>query len=357
MIRTFLISLLLLAFAPQLNAQTIAPDKDTNSLKKKFILAKKEFQLFEKQHGAFVKTNNILMHYLTWGSPSGIPLVWVHGSLTNGYEFLEVANKLASAGYFVIAIDYYGHGQTPIPEHDVSLYHVADDIKVLMDSLHIKKAVIGGFSRGGYISTAFYDAYPGMVYGLILEDGGSVAFNSYNHQLPVADVEKKIQSIGLDALPKNIFDSELDAFCSIYDSSENGTQFELLSWINQTKQGKWSIGTDLMSFFNMADNDQYRDLIYNTTKASLFGESMALIEPKIIFRNLSVPVLILDPISENDVFPFEKENAALQKQHPGFIKHVRYDNTAHNIHFSHPQKFTADLIDFLFIIKKPKRRK
>lgn len=357
MMRPFLISLLLLAFMCQLNAQNIAPETDSNSLKNKYNLAKKEFQLFEKEHGAFVETNNVLMHYLTWGNRSGIPLVWVHGSLTNGYEFLEVANKLAGAGYFVIALDYYGHGQTPIPLHDVSLYHVADDIKVLMDSLRIKKAIIGGFSRGGYISTAFYDAYPGMVNGLILEDGGSVAFNSYNHRLAPGDVEKKIQSIGLDALPQTTFDSELEAYCSIYDSNENGTQFELLSWITQTKQGKWSIGTDLMAFFNMADKDQYRDLIYNTTKASLFGESMALIEPKIVFRNLSVPVLILDPTSENDVFPFEKENMALQKQHPDLIKYVRYENTAHNIHFSHPQKFTADLIDFLFIIKKTIRRK
>jgi len=349
--KSLLINLLVLVFALQLNGQNIIPKPDTSSLKNKYILAKNEFQIFEKQHGAYLKTDNVLLHYLTWGNRSGIPLVWIHGSLTNGYEFLPFADQLTAAGYFVIAIDYYGHGQTAIPPHEVSLYHVADDIKVLMDSLYIKKAFVGGFSRGGYISTAFYDAYPDKVYGLILEDGGSVAFNAYNHKLSPAEVEKKIQSIGLDALPITLFDTELEAYSSMYDISENGIQFELLSLINKTKEGKWSVGHDLMAFFNMRDVNQYQDLIYNTTRASLFGESMALIEPKIIFRNLCVPVLILDPISENDVFPFEKENEALQKQHPKLIKHVLYKNTDHNIHFSHPQKFISDLIEFLLHVK------
>jgi len=349
--RVLLINLSFFLFVLQLHGQNITSKPDTISLKKNYILAKNEFQLFEKEHGAFVQTGNILMHYLTWGNRSGTPLVWIHGSLTNAYECVQFAEKLAVEGYFVIAIDYYGHGQTPIPPHEVSLYHVADDIKVLMDTLLIKKAFIGGFSRGGYISTAFYDAYPNMVYGLVLEDGGSVAFNSYNHLLSPAEVEKKIQSIGLDQLPKTLFDSELEAYCSIYDMSETGTQFELLSWISKTTQGKWSVGNDLMSFFNMANINQYRDLIYNTTRASLFGESMALIEPKIIFRNLCVPVLILDRISEEDIFPFEKENSALQKKHPGFVKHILYENTAHNIHFSHPRKFASDLLDFLSLAK------
>ncbi|WGQ12605.1 alpha/beta fold hydrolase [Pedobacter gandavensis] len=72
----------------------------------------------------------------------------------------------------LIAIDYYGHGQTDIPTHPVSLYHVGDDIKQLMDQLEIKKAVIGGWSRGGGVSTAFYDAYPEFITHIIFENTG-----------------------------------------------------------------------------------------------------------------------------------------------------------------------------------------
>ena len=60
---------------------------------------------------------------------------------------------------------------------------------------------------------------------------------------------------------------------------------------------------------------------------------MAMIEPKIIYRNLHVPLRIIDPTSPDDLFPFEKDNAALQQQHSKFITHKIYPNTGHNVHY------------------------
>jgi pimeloyl-ACP methyl ester carboxylesterase len=340
-------------FITFLKGQTYPLAFDTNSLRTEFVIAKREFALYEKKHGRFVQTNNVLMHYLTWGKPTGIPLIWVHGSLTNGYEIKQIANSLTNAGYYLIAIDYYGHGQTQIPTHEVSLYHVADDIKVLMNKLNIKKAIIGGFSRGGYISSAFYDAYPERVLGLILEDGGSVSSNTYFHKLSKLELDNRINNFHKKIINESYFETQFEAYRSIYDTTEKGNQFEILSSITKMETGKWSICPGLMALFNMADSNQYRDLIEHTTRASLFGESMAIIEPKIVYRNLNVPLLILDPFGENDPFPFEKENIALQKQHPNWIKYISYKNTEHNIHYVHPENFISDLTDFLSIIKTP----
>ncbi len=351
--RTIIIFLLPFLFATVLKGQNKPLVVKPTDLSSAFESAKKQFALYEKDHGRFVQTSNVLMHYLTWGNSSGTPLIWAHGSLTNGYELKQVANKLADAGYYVIAIDYYGHGQTPIPTQEVSLYHVADDIKLLMDTLKIKKALIGGFSRGGYISAAFYDAYPQKVLGLILEDGGSVSSITYFHKLDKAALDKKINAFHKNIISESYYDTQLEAYQSIYDTTDKGNQFENLAWITKMKTGKWSICPGLMALFNMADSNQYRDLIQHTTRTSLFGESMALIEPKIIYRNLNVPVLILDPTGENDPFPFEKENIALQKQHPNWIKYVSYKNTEHNIHSFHPENFVSDLADFLTVIKTP----
>jgi pimeloyl-ACP methyl ester carboxylesterase len=342
----------LLLFVTLLKGQTNASIGDTNYLSVEFTNAKKEFASYEKQHGKFVQTNNVLMHCLTWGNPKSIPLIWVHGSLTNGYEIKPLANELTKAGYYLIAIDYYGHGQTPIPTHEVSLYHVADDIKILMDSLKINKAVIGGFSRVGYISTAFYDAYPQRVLGLILEDGGSVSSNTYFHKLSKPELDTRINAFQKNIINESYYNTQLEAFRSVYDTTDKGNQFEILSWITKMKTGKWSICPGLMSLFNMADSNQYRDLIQHTTRTSLFGESMAIIEPKIVYRNLNVPLLILDPFGENDPFPFEKENVALRNQHPNLIKYVSYKKTEHNIHYTHPEEFIADLTAFLANIKK-----
>lgn len=74
---------------------------------------------------------------------------------------------------------------------------------------------------------------------------------------------------------------------------------------------------------------------------------MSLIEPQIIYRNLHVPLLIIDPISPKDLFPFEKENAALQQLHPTLITHKIYPNTGHNVHYEKPKEFMDDLTAFL----------
>ena len=93
------------------------------------------------------------------------------------------------------------------------------------------------------------------------------------------------------------------------------------------------------------------DLILRLTKAPLFAESMVMIEPKIIFWNLNVLVLILDPISKNDPFPFEKENNVLQKQHPNLIEHVFYQDTQHNMIYEKPNQFVEDVVAFLKKVK------
>jgi pimeloyl-ACP methyl ester carboxylesterase len=276
-------------FAFILHAQNILPVKDRIDVAKHYKEAKAAFSQFEKVHGHFIRTRNVLMHYLTWGSPSGTPLIWAHGSLTNGYELLPIANHLVKAGYYVIAIDYYGHGQTPIPKHEVSLYHVADDIAFLMDMLRIKKAVIGGWSRGGFIVTAFYDSYPERVLGLILEDGGSVNTNTYYHKMDSASLLNRINQTYSQKLYDTLYASEFDAYHAIYDTSRKGNQFENLAWIVQNKEGKWGIGLGLLELFNMQNGAQFLNNILRPSGVPLFAASMSVLEPKIVYRNLNVP--------------------------------------------------------------------
>ncbi len=215
-----------------------------------------------------------------------------------------------------------------------------------MDNEKIKKAVIGGWSRGGYISTAFYDAYPERVLGLILEDGGSVATNTHYHAMDSATLSQRIDTIFKDRYTDTTFHSELDAYCMYYDASAQGNQFELLAWIAKTKEGRWAVGPGLLELFNMSNKTQFMANILRPTQVPLFAESMVLIEPKILFRNLKVPVLILDPTSKDDLFPFERENAQLKQQHPKLIDHKIYENTGHNIHYERREAFINDVITF-----------
>lgn len=331
------------------SAQDLKPENN-DSMWELYNTAKSQFSDFEKTHGKFIQTENVNMHYLEWGNKSDPSLIWVHGSMNNGYELLHIADSLVKAGFHVIAIDYYGHGATAIPNHEVSLYHVADDIKFLMDKLSIEKAFVGGFSRGGYIATAFYDSYPESILGLILEDGGSVSSNTYYHKLASAELNARAKNF--DTKNKQpwdtIYDSRFEAYKSLYDKNEKGSQFPVLALIKKNRSEKWSIiYSEMMVLFHLGNSQQFLDLTLRPTKTPLFASSIMMIEPKIIFRNLNVPILIFDPVGQNDPMPFEKENQALKNQHPDLIEHITYKDTEHNIHYEHPKRFTFDVITFL----------
>jgi pimeloyl-ACP methyl ester carboxylesterase len=323
----------------------------TINIRLRYDSAKVEFENYEKAHGDFIQTKNTKMHYLKWGNPKDTPLIWIHGSFTNGYELSSIANDIVKEGYYLIAIDYYGHGLTKIPKHEVSLYHVADDIKELLDFKKIKKAVIGGWSRGGIIATAFYDSYPDNVLGLILEDGGSVSTNTYYHKMSEVQLNERVSEIFKGKYSYSKYKSQFEAYKAFYDYNDKGTQFSLLAWITMDKDGLWSIGTGVEDLFNMKNETQFLDNILRPTKATLFGESLSIIEPKIVYRNLSVPMLILDPVSDTDIMPYENENQELSKQHPELIVYKKYNNTGHNIHYQKPKEFIEDLGEFIKKIK------
>ncbi len=343
---SLLVLLLLLSFHSQ--CQNNNPDSLL------FLKAKKAFQKFELEHGGYIQTPNVKMHYLTWGNRNGMPLVWIHGTYSNAYEFYEYADSLILHAYYIIAIDYYGHGLTPIPEKDVSLYHVADDIKILLDYLKIDKTVIGGFSRGGSIATAFYDTYPEAVLGIILEDGGSVAWPTADHNESIDSLSASLIS-DFEEFSKTMnpeFNSEYEAVKEYSDLNFESSVFRALSSVKQNKSGKWQSDPGLSEFLGEQTAGDILNLMYRPfSSPHLFGASTALIFPKIIYRNLHVPLLILDPVSERDRFPYEEENEELQKQHPELIIHKIYNDSSHGLKFQHPVKFLGDVLLFLNTVK------
>ncbi|MBB6371402.1 alpha/beta fold hydrolase [Chryseobacterium shigense] len=330
--------------------------KDSLNQVNLFNKFKPEYEKYEKQHGKYIKTDNTKMHYLEWGNDAHPTLVWIHGTYSNAYELYEIIDQLVKMNLHVVAIDYYGHGNTAIPNKDVSIYHVADDIKFLLDKMKIRKAIIGGWSRGGSITTAFYDTYPDMVQALILEDGGSVAWDIHAKSSEITkDIEETKQYY--KSKKTLVFDTEFEAYWYMYNNwgikgKENESLkkeiFTSYARIKKNATGKYEINPGAEELTGENTAEQNIAIIYTpfTAKHS-FGATTHQLNPKIIYRNLNKPLLIFDPISKNDWFDFKNENTELAQTHQPYITHKIYEETWHGVKDEKPSEVVKDIKTFL----------
>lgn len=301
----------------------------------------KVYEKIEQENARVVNVNGITMGYLDFGPKNGVPLLWAHGSHSTGYEVLNVKNGLIDAGYRVIAIDYRGHGKTQITDFNTSIYDVADDMAALMDHLFISKAVIGGWSKGGFIATAFYDSYPGRTLGLLLEDGGSWSHQKRKDEYPSTEDAIKSEQKFEDKLNQsNSYSSQFDMFreqvSPWVDALSVDMAVRLLSSQRVNSEGRWEYHISSQQLYgNYSENL----LLKLPSRAPLMQWSQESLIPEVIFRNLDVPVHILDPVSEHDLHQVSHQNKALKSRHPYLIEHEIYEDTSHSVHFERPERF------------------
>jgi pimeloyl-ACP methyl ester carboxylesterase len=108
-----------------------------------------------------VKLKDANIYYETYGT--GQPLLLLHGNSQSIYAFNFQIKALAEK-YKVIAVDTRGQGKSTDETTGPLSYNIfADDMKQLMDSLHIKKASILGWSDGGNTGLIMAQQYPAYV--------------------------------------------------------------------------------------------------------------------------------------------------------------------------------------------------
>lgn len=302
------------------------------------------------QHGSIVHVNGIDMGYLEFGESDGLPLIWAHGSSSTGFEILSVQAGLVALGYRVIAIDYRGHGKTQleIAGDNTSVYHVADDIAALLNYLQISKAVIGGLSKGGWIATAFYDDYPEYVLGLLLEDGGSFSNVRLTDDIQTGVIEPGPMPYSIAHVKRLLtcrFSNRFDAFSTAWLAYSPAVKAcftkeymtLLISMFRQDQDGQWVHHCDGLKLLGFMEGDN--PVPYS--RKPIMQRSQELMIPSIIFRNLNIPVHIIDPVSPDDWMPVEKQNMELYKMHPDYITHecYRYNHSPHEAHIERPHRF------------------
>lgn len=92
-----------------------------------------------------LKINDTKIWYAEYGD--GSPVILLHGGLTNSNYFGNLIPSLAK-GHRVIVLDSRGHGRSFLGKKPLSYRLMAQDVLKLMDTLHIQKASIIGWSDG-----------------------------------------------------------------------------------------------------------------------------------------------------------------------------------------------------------------
>ncbi len=109
--------------------------------------------------------NGTTIHYHVHGK--GTPILFIHPPLLNRAVFRYQEVQLADP-FQIVTFDIRGHGFSPRSEAPITFPLVVEDIKGLMDHLHLKKVYLCGYSTGGSIALEALLTYPDRFRGAIL---------------------------------------------------------------------------------------------------------------------------------------------------------------------------------------------
>ena len=130
----------------------------------------------------------------------GTPLVLLHGVLSDGASWSDVAEPLSRERRLVLPdLPLHGRSRTspdfrPGPEGMVAW------LEALLDELGIVEADLCGLSMGGAVATHFAISRPGRLRRLVLVDAANIVYLDEGYRLFIAEMRENLEAaMGVDA--------------------------------------------------------------------------------------------------------------------------------------------------------------
>jgi pimeloyl-ACP methyl ester carboxylesterase len=114
------------------------------------------------------KVNGLALHYLDWGG-AGEPLLLLAGLFGSAHAFDDLAPRLTGT-HRVIALTRRGHGRSDAPPTGYGLDLLVEDIKGLLDALHLDRVHVAGVSAGGVEAAVLAIRHPDRVARVVYLD-------------------------------------------------------------------------------------------------------------------------------------------------------------------------------------------
>jgi pimeloyl-ACP methyl ester carboxylesterase len=133
-----------------------------------------DLDAFDNSKKLIVLPNGQSLAYIDRGERSGPAVVLIHGYTDNARDWVPLLPYL-SKRYRLILVDIRGHGKSSKPECCYTRLDFAYDIKLLLDSLGVRKADVVGHSLGSIIAQTFAEYWPERTAHVVLisSTGGS----------------------------------------------------------------------------------------------------------------------------------------------------------------------------------------
>lgn len=110
--------------------------------------------------------NGLRMAYVELGDPKGEPLLLLHGYTDSSRSFSLMSPHLAK--YRLLIPDQRGHGASDAPDCCYSTSQFADDARLFLDALGIKRAAVAGHSLGSMVAISLAADHPDRVSKVVL---------------------------------------------------------------------------------------------------------------------------------------------------------------------------------------------
>jgi non-heme chloroperoxidase len=132
----------------------------------------------------------------------GKPILFLHGWPANHKMFEYQYNQLPKLGFRCIGIDYRGFGKSDKPWRGYSYNRIADDIRIVIDTLRLDDVTLVAHSMGGGIAIRYMARHAGhKISNLVLVGAAAPAFTvrpDYPYGMTKDEVNKLIEDTYTD---------------------------------------------------------------------------------------------------------------------------------------------------------------
>lgn len=254
---------------------------------------------------------------------SGQPVVLIHGFPLDGHSWEKQTAALLDAGYRVITYDRRGFGRSSQVTEGYDYDTFADDLKVVLDTLDVRDAVLVGFSMG------------------------------------TGEVGRYLARHGSERVAKAAFLASLEPYLlKTDDNPEGAAPIEFFQGIVEAvKADRYAYFTQFYNdFYNLDENLGSRiseEAVRNSWNvAAASGAYASAAAPLTWFADfrtdiekIDVPTLILHGTADR-ILPIDATGRRLAKALPQ-ATYVEVEGAPHGLLWTHAAEVTEALLDFL----------